>query len=523
MSIFSIVFYAFILGLLIIYYIVPQKYRWGVLLGGSVCFYLSNCSISLFLVMCAMSTLAYASALLSINYKKQWVIRTAIAVEFIVLFVLQLNAIFINNTNVISGILGIDYRITLPSWAVPLGISYYTLILVSYLLDVLWGIITPQKNLAKFLLFTSFFPQIISGPITRYKEMESTLFTGNKFNNVTITFGMQRILWGLFKKLVIAERLAVIVNAIYDGYEVSSGIYILVGMIGYTLQLYADFSGCMDIVIGTAQMFGVILPENFKTPFVSTNVSEVWRRWHMTLGFWVKDYLMYPILKSSFSQKLGKYCKKKYGKKLGKNIPTYVGLVCTWFFVGLWHGGTWNYILGSGLFFFVMIVGGQLLDPIFQKCIKLLRINKETIIWIFFSRIRTFLLFTFSISFGRAGSTMKGIDMWKKMFKPSELGLDIYLNPLISQPLNRELLSDLNDAVLQQFNIDIFDIFALSVALVILLALYVLQQKIHIREKLATQPLVWRWCIFLALICSIILFGFYGPGYNPADFIYAGF
>jgi D-alanyl-lipoteichoic acid acyltransferase DltB (MBOAT superfamily) len=259
----------------------------------------------------------------------------------------------------------------------------------------------------------------------------------------------------------------------------------------------------MDIVIGAAQMFGVELPENFRTPFYATSLSEFWRRWHITLGLWVRDYVLYPALKSRFADAMGRFCREKFGKKWGKRIPTYWGMLITWFCVGFWHGGSWKYICASGLFFFVMIVGGILLDPIFQRLIKLLHVNTAAWSWTLFQRIRTAALFTLSVSFGRASSLGDGLARWKSAF--------VY-NPWV-----------LADGSLYRLGLDAPDVGVLIFGLLILLGVSKLQQSGGVRDRLAKQNLVFRWAVLLALFASVLLFGLYGENYNPADFIYGLF
>lgn len=522
MSVVSMTFFIFVIISLIVYYITPLRFRWIVLLGASGYFFLKVCSIKQLAVLVTMCLLAYGSAFWidkinnelkngvdsvlkkSLESRKKWITRIAVTIEILILIILQDNAFFINNINSVGKLMGSPIGLELPGWAVPLGISYFTLILIGYILDVSWETSKAQKNPVKLLLFTSFFPQMISGPLTRYHDMQNELFNGHRFDHNNIAFGGQRFLWGLFKKLVIAERLSVIVSTIYGDFYTYNGLFVFIGVIGYTLQVYADFSGYMDMIIGVSQMFGIKMPENFNTPFYATNLSEVWRRWHMTLGFWVKDYILYPVLKSSFIQKIAKYSKKHFGKNAGKKIPTYIGMFCTWFFVGFWHGGSWKYILGSGLFFYIMIVGGQILEPVFKKFIQWLRINTECFSWRLFQRLRTFFLFAASVSFGRAASAIQAAKMWKN-------GITTF-NPLIffDKSLYKLGLSQENLLVL---------VFSLGVLFVVSL----LQQTGSVREKLSKQNLVFRWLVLFTLIFSIIIFGFYGPGYNVSEFIYGGF
>ncbi|MEG2250841.1 MAG: MBOAT family O-acyltransferase [Malacoplasma sp.] len=515
-------FFAFVAISLFAYYITPKKFRWIVLLASSLYFYIVGSSVKRLILLILMLLITYVGAILIDKYilllhtdlntidkekteqKRKRILTLTIVVLLTILIIIQDKAFFVNNANQIGRLFGMSFVIGMPKWASQLGISYFTLMLISYICDVSWEVNKVQKNPFKLLLFTSFFPQMLSGPITRYHDMDIALFQGNQFDHRNIEFGLQRIIWGMFKKLVIAERLSIIVSTIYGNYEVYAGIYVFIAVIGYTLQVYADFSGCMDIVIGISEMFGIKLPENFNTPFYSTSLSEVWRRWHMTLGFWVKDYILYPLLKSSLMQKIRVCSKKRLGKKLSKSIPLYCALFITWFSVGFWHGGSWNYVLGSGLFFFIMIVGGQILEPVFKKTIAVLKINTNCFSWKLFQRFRTFLLFASSVSFGKAASTKAAIDMWKSAFST--------FNPWV-----------LFDKSIYNLGVDKENVFVLIISLCIFFIISKLQQTGSIREKLSQQNLLFRWSILLILIFATIIFGMYGSNYASSPFIYGGF
>ncbi len=182
---------------------------------------------------------------------------------------------------------------------------------------------------------------------------------------------------GLFKKLVISERMAVIVNTIYGDYVTYSGLYIAVGTVCFAFQLYTDFSGAMDIALGLSEALGIRMAENFETPFFARSISEYWRRWHITLGTWMKDYIFYPVLKSDLFVAIGDAARKKLGKKRGKKVPTYLGMAVLWFTVGMWHGGAWKYIIGSGLLHCFYIISGQMLEPAFKKLTHVFKVNTE--------------------------------------------------------------------------------------------------------------------------------------------------
>ncbi|MGN0366670.1 MAG: MBOAT family O-acyltransferase [Suilimivivens sp.] len=511
MSIISFSFLFFVCFVFISYYIVPEKCRWVVLLLANVIFFIAGCNIKLFLCMLLPVFLTYYVARLIekcdelLSEKKiKIIVCVTILFDVIVLIIYKELNFFITNYNLLSRLLGSFHAVEAINFMAPLGISYFTLMLVGYLLDVYWKKVEAQRNFAKFITFIIFFPVMVSGPILRYGEMKEQLYLGRKFHYESFCFGIQRVLWGLFKKMVVADRLGIIVATIYDSGEEYVGFYIIVGVIAYTLQVYMDFSGYIDIVIGVTELFNIKLPENFNTPFCATNLSEIWRRWHMTLGFWAKDYILYPILKSDFMQNLGEKTRRKFGRKWGKRVPTWMGMLVVWFTVGFWHGGAWKYVFGSGISFFLMIAGGQLLEPSFDKIKKYLKINTECASWRLLQRIRTFGLFSASISLGRAVSLGSGFAMLKRAF--------VRCNPWI-----------FFDGSLYNLGLDTKDICVMIIGLLTVLVVSVYRQKESVRVQLQKQNMVCRWFVFISLFWVVLIFGQYGPSYDASTFIYGQF
>ncbi len=522
MSIVSFPYFAFLAAAFVVYWICSPKYRWIVLFAASIFFawWAVQENPLLLLVFIAESLLVWFAALLlkkDISEKGKTALTACTIVILIALLILYKDLFFFtSNINRIGRLFRIGTEITAPSWLAPLGISYYTLILIGYLLDVRWGTVEePQKNPVKFLLFSGFFPQMTSGPFSRYGEISPYLF-GDKCQEIQwdlkrFSFGLQRILWGLFKKLVLAERLAVLVGTIYDTKTVPLlseqyvGVAVIAGAVFYAAQLYMDFSGCMDIVIGSAELFGIPLPENFRQPFFSRTVSEFWRRWHMTLGLWLKDYLFYPVLKSGWMGKLRKTCKVKLGKKAAKDLPTYLGMLILWFSIGFWHGGTWKYIFGTGLYYFIIIVVGLVLKPVTDKVLAFLRIDTEAWSWRFFQRLRTSCLFAIGISFTRFESLLTAFRAWKTVFTD--------WNPWI-----------LFDETITELGLNGKNLLLVAVGLIAVLVVSMLQDRYgSVRELIAKQNLAFRWIVYLTLLFAVLIMGRYGFNYDPSAFIYGGF
>lgn len=390
--------------------------------------------------------------------------------------------------------------------AAPIGISYFTLIMIGYLTDIYWGKFHAENNFLKFTLFTSYFPQLSSGPFVKYDVTGKDLFHIHRFDFEKIVSGLERVIWGFFKKLVIAERLSILVNTVYGDPQIYSGFCVMVAVCAFTFQLYADFSGAMDIALGVSECFGIALPENFQTPFYAVSIQEFWRRWHVTLGEWLREYVFYPVQRSRAFSRLRKWCKKRWGKNFEtkRNLPLYMGLFITWFLIGFWHGGKWNYIWGSGLYYWLLIVLADIMAPVFQKAVSILRINTKCWSWKFFQRVRMGFLFTFGLSFFRAESIEAGITLWKSAF-----------------PLNNIWI--LFDSSLYSLGLDRQDFSVLIYSLMLLLAVEHYKTRFDIRRKLAGQNYLFRLMVVLTMVLSVIIFGKYGAKYVSSAFIYEQF
>lgn len=341
MSIVSFSFLIFLLATVICYYIFSKKYRWIVLLIASILFFLLSCEWKLLLYLLFGIVTTYIGT----NYlydkcktekQKKITLFTTLFSILSILSVLKYVNIFPITLNLFGNLFHMDFHFGTLSLLAPLGLSYYTLSLTGYVIDVYRSSYEPQKNILKHALFSCYYPIMISGPFVRYNDMKKELFEPKEFDWNNLFQGFYRIMYGLMKKLVIADLLAPFVRQVFTQYNDFTGFYIVIAVMFYAIQIYADFSGCMDIVNGASKMYGITLIENFESPFFSKNLSEFWRRWHISLGAWAKDYIMYPLLKSSLFQNLGKVCKNRFGKKIGKKIPTLLSIFILWFLIGLW-------------------------------------------------------------------------------------------------------------------------------------------------------------------------------------------
>ncbi len=511
MSITSLPFLLFFAATLGLYYIIPLRFRWFALFVFSlVFFHFSAADYTIFYAVGAVLAAALCAGRIAkaresgkSGIARRWLVL-GLAVDLGILAALKYNGFFVSNLNSAFKLAGSSFRLSKPDLLAPLGISFYTMSVAGYLLDVYWGICPAQPNLLKMALFAGYWPQLTSGPITRYGEVGEKLYKGHRFDSRQVAFGMQRMLWGIFKKLVISARLGVIVDTIYGDGITYGGFYIWVAAVSFVFQLYTDFSGCMDIILGASECYGILLPENFRTPFFSRSVQEFFQRWHITLGAWLKDYLLYPLLRSRAWKGMADWIRVHWGKKAAKLLPSLAGMLCVWLFMGLWHGGTWGFILGWGLWYWLCIASAQVLKPVFRKITVRLKINTGCFSWHLFQSLRVFVLVAIGNMFFRLEGLMRTLRTIRAALFPK--------NPEI-----------FFDGSLFKLGLNGPNFILMVICLLLLLVVSVLQEKGSVREQIAKQNLPFRWMVWYGLIFGILIFGMYGPGYDAVDFIYRGF
>ncbi len=511
MGITSFYFLCFFAAMLILYYIIPGRLQWLLLLVCSVAYYLLSGNGLLILYPAASVTACYMGIrLLSAcpvqeAKKRKVILLMTILVNVGILVVLKYVNFGIYTINGIAGLLGSsEALIRSVDFLAPLGVSFYTFSLLGYVIDVYYGIAQPQGNYLKLMLYGMYFPVILSGPILKYREHGEQFFAAHCFDYRQVTRGLQRMLWGFFKKLVIAERLGMLVNTVYGGYGSYPGAYIWFATVCYAFQLYTDFSGGMDIVLGLSESLGILLPENFQTPFFAKSIAEYWRRWHITLGVWMKEYVFYPLLRTNFFTRLNKKWRERFGKKKGKQYATFAAMFILWLTVGIWHGGDWKFVIGSGLLHWFYIVMEELLAPSFGNLLKRWRINPDGRGINLLRILRTFLLVCIGDLFFRAESVKDAFAM---------LGSAVSVwNPAVWW-----------NGSLFDLGLDPLEMLIAFLALVLLGMVSWLQQKGSVRDRISVRALPIRWILWYALLFGVILFGCYGPGYSATEFIYQGF
>lgn len=496
----------------VLYYIIPLKYRWVILLLASLGFYIATGLHLLFFVCFTVITTYFCALGLTkldnaktestdpkkLKTKKKAVVASTILVNLGIIAFLKYYNFFGNTLNMIAiSAGGTSFMPTLKLF-LPIGISFYTLQAIGYIVDVYRGKYPAEVQFGKVALFLMFFPQIMEGPIAKYDQTADQLFEGHRLDYQNITFGLQRILWGLFKKMIVADRLYLLVHTIVESPSQYGGVASLMYILLYTLQLYADFSGFIDMAIGSAEMFGIRLPENFRQPFFAKSAQEFWQRWHISLGVWLKEYVFYSV---ALSPKVMKVCgaiKKKHKNHFTKSLSTLLALLCVWLVNGIWHGAQWNYIVYGG-YYFVIIALGILLAPVFKTLMTKLKINPESKWFNAFRHIRTLLIIFVGEAIFGANSMKDACTILINMFKPWQgsifsLGLDY-----------KEFIIGI---------LGVIAIFAMDA---------VKEKKIEVRQCIAAQTLPLRWAIWLGLIFIVIVFGAYGGYYSLVPFIYGGF
>ena len=488
-------------GVILLFFIVPKKVQWIVLLAASLGFYLTWGWEALPFLAGSTFIAWICARLISGKYKeiKDPAPAKKQARPFLLLALTGLLGVLLYSKigNVIARS---DPTVRIISI---LGVSYFTFSLIAYVADVYWRKIKAEPNYFRLLLFVSYFPKVLQGPISRQNFLGPQLREEHKFNYSDFCNGLQLMVWGYFKKLVIADRLALMTNRVFGNIEGESGSHLLVAAMFAAVQLYCDFSGCMDIAGGLSEVLGLKLEQNFDHPFFSNSAAEFWRRWHITLGNWFRDYVYMPLVISPRLIGLSKKVRERFGKRAGKAVMTVVPSLAVWILTGLWHSTGWNYVVW-GLYWFTLITGSTIFAPEIKKFTKLLRINTETEGWSLFQTVRTFFLFVI----GRI------------LTVPGDLGLSMKVFGKIFGDFR---IRNLVDESLYTLGMDRPDFILACVCMLILLVVSRMQLKGSVRERIARQNIVLRWAIYYLAFFAVLIFGIYGPGYDAGSFVYMQF
>ncbi len=480
----------------LLYFALPHRGRWIWLLVCSYFFYM--CWNASYAILIATSTLiTYLSGVLigkanenpdpqkAAKLKKLWV-ALSFCSNLAILVFFKYFYFAVDNINAVLSALHL--QLVNPSFDIvlPVGISFYTFQALSYTMDVYRNDIRPEKNFGKYALFVSFFPQLVAGPIERSGNLLNQIHEEHTFNYQRMVQGLLVMAWGYFLKMVMADRVAILVNTVYNDWQAYSSGALVVASVLFAVQVYCDFSGYSYIAIGAARIMGFSLMDNFHQPYYSTSIKEFWRNWHISLSTWFKDYLYIPL----------------GGNRKGK-ARTYLNLLITFLVSGLWHGANWTFVIWGGLHGLYQVIGGLTL-PLRRKATKALGVRTETLSYRLMQGLITFVLVDFAWIFFRANSVSDSFGIIQRIF---------------TQPDFSFLFGD----GLMKLGLAGPELKVALLSVVVLLVGDYLQRKMCVSKAIMRQALVFRWVIYLAIIAVIAVFGIYGPNFDASQFIYFQF
>ena len=529
----SLLFPVFVLIVAILYFTLFRKCQWVLLLLASIAFYMfSGPKYIIFITVTSISTYLLARRIQ--DQEKQYIAENELTkdekkaikkrytkrrkrwliLDFLInigmLCVIKYTDFALTGVSSLLAQFGMDWSKSF-GFVLPLGISFYTFMAVGYILDVYWKRYKAETNILKLALFTSYFPHIVQGPIGRYNKLAEQFNQRHKFDYDRVKKGILLMLWGYFEKMVIADRLAIFANGVYSRWDEVTGLPLVLAIIFFSMQLYLDWTGCMDIARGVSQIFGIELERNFWHPYFSKNMPEFWRRWHITLGNWFKDYLLYPVSMSGLCKSINRFTRKKWGNQASRAFSTVIPAACVWIVTGVWHGAAMCYVLW-GIYHGILIILGAVFEIPIQKLCKALHMNTECFSFDLFRMIRTFFLSAIGrIFFVSTAGFSHAILIMKRTFDFRHFGLHT-----------------LWDESLYTFGLDRHG-FTLSLILMALVwVVSMLQEKFEkdgkgIRDVVCEQNLIFRWILYFGLIFGIIIFGIYGSGYDAGSFVYGKF
>ena len=501
------------------YYLVPKRFRWMVLLAFSYGFYAARALTGLpFILLTTLTTWLAALRIGSIGERTKQRIRAEKATmtqekkkqlkaeakrrQRVWFFgVLVLNFAILAVLKYTDDVLG-WFGASPLGLLLPLGISFYTFQSMGYLIDVYSGKYAPEKNPAGFALFVSFFPQLIQGPIGRYDQLSPQLREGHAFDWDNLQRGFLLMIWGLFKKMVIADRALPAVNAVFGAQAGTyGGAVTVLGVLLYSLQQYCDFSGGIDLVAGIAQQMGIALAPNFKRPYFAVSLGDFWRRWHISLGAWMRDYVFYPFVLTRPMQRLAKSARRAFGADVARALPAALGNILVFLLVGVWHGATGNYV-AWGLYNGLILAASALLEPAYRRFgERHARLVKSRGFYVF-RIIRTFVIVNIGWYFDRCLHLTDAFAM-------------------LGKTLCSPMLSQLMDGTLLTLGVSLGDYAVLLGALIILVTVSVMQEHgVSMRKWLMTLSLPRCWLLLYILLFYTMFF--YVPD-AMTGFIYAVF
>lgn len=534
MTFISLGFFAFLIISALLFYICPMKFRWIMLLGISVVFYaISGVEYLPFIIFTSLSIFLAARKIgdywnnqnkLTANKelgkeekksikekfkkKRMAVLALVLIANLAVLSAVKFTKFFIGPINDLIAFLGGEGTFKASMIIVPLGISYYTFSTVGYLLDIYWKRYEHETNYLRFLLYAIYFPHILQGPIERYNKLGFRLKKELRFDAERIMKGIELMIWGYFKKIVIADRLNIFISDAFENPTGNYGLYYLVALIFDVFYIYADFSGCMDIARGVSDIFGIELDKNFNRPFLAQSIPEFWRRWHITLGSWFKDYVYFPVSNSSLVKKLSKKLKKiNAPKTLIKIIVTLIPVFVTWLLTGLWHGTGKTYV-AWGIYYATLIGFSVCFSDSYQKLLAKLHIRTDTFTWRVLRTVKIFFLFLI----GRSLTTPGGLR-----------NTAYVLSSIVFSP-NPWIFT--TDSFWDLSALDGRGMIVAILSVLLFIGVDILQECLgekRLRDRLDEENAFLRVVLAAFGIAAIMIFGIYGGEYDSSAFVYVAF
>ena len=486
----SSAFLVFFPIVVLLYFVIPFRFRNYWLLLASIVFY--ACWNVKYLVLLFFSIAAtYLSALILPGVKenklRKGILIACLLLNLSILFFFKYFNFASSQVVRFGDLFGIVIPNLTHGFLLPVGISFYTFQALSYSIDVYKGRISPEKNILKYALFVSFFPQLVAGPIERSEHLLPQFDELHYFDTTRVKHGLELMLWGFFEKLVIADRVAIFVNQVYNHYEGYAFWEIFFASIGFAIQIYCDFGGYSHIAIGAAQVLGFELCDNFKQPYFALSIKDFWRRWHISLSSWFRDYLYIPM----------------GGNREGK-VRYYLNIIITFVVSGLWHGASWNYVIWGGIHGIYQVLG-NILAPVKDRILTALKVNRTSDTFRLTEIAITFLLTVFAWIFFRASSGYEAIMIIKQMFSS--------YNPWV-----------LFDMSLYECGLSRRNVMILVASVLLLLGVDILHEKgIRLRMWIDRQNQIARLTMYYVALMIVLFFGVYGPSFDAGKFIYFTF
>lgn len=475
----------------LVYFVLPHRVRYVWLLVSSYYFYM--CWNPAYALLMGLSTLiTYASGLLitaarTKRAKQAWV-AASFGSNLAILFFFKYFNFAARIAASALGVLGVAVAAPQFDVLLPVGISFYTFQALSYTADVYRGDVACEKNVLRYALFVSFFPQLVAGPIERSGRLLSQLRLRARFDFARAKSGVMLMLWGYFEKVVVADRVAIAVNRAFDDYAMLPGASVAVGVALFAVQIYCDFAGYSDIAIGAARVYGVELMQNFRRPYFARSIAEFWRRWHISLSTWFRDYLYIPL----------------GGSRRGA-LRKYVNVMIVFLASGLWHGASGTFVVWGGLHGMMQVAGG-VTSGARARLRAALGIRENSRLYAMWQRLCVFALVCLTYVFFRAEGLGEAAGVLRALANPWRVeGISDGLSALGLGLTNAEWIVVLA-SVLALWLVDLLH-----------------ERDVCIGAAVERWPRCWRWCAYVAAVLVLAVFGVYGPQFDASRFLYFQF